>query len=57
MNIEFTSQERVLYRMEYEFAINVRKVTEVEAREQAMNKILEGRSLVKKLRKLGWTKR
>ena len=53
MTIEFTSQERVLYRMQYEFAINVQKLTEAEAREQAMNKILNVRATGKKLRKLG----
>ena len=49
MNIEFTGAERVLFKMAYEFAINVEKLSEAEAREAGMNKVLSKRSLVTKV--------
>jgi hypothetical protein len=49
MKIEFTNAERILFNMTYEFAINVEKLSEKEAREKAMNKILNKRALAKKL--------
>lgn len=50
MNIEFTGTERVLYNVTYEFAINVEKLSEKEAREKAMNKIIKTRALGKKIK-------
>ena len=51
MNIEFTGAERVLFKVAYEFAINVEKLSEAEAREKAMNKILAKRALATKVNK------
>jgi hypothetical protein len=45
MNIEFTGPERVLFKMAYDFAINVQKLTEAEAREAGRNKVLSKRAL------------
>ena len=50
MNIEFTGSERVLFNMAYEFAINVEKLTEAEARQRGMDKVLAKRSLSKKVK-------
>jgi hypothetical protein len=49
MNVEFTSAERVLFRMAYEFAINVERLSEAEARERGLNKVLAKRSLRNKV--------
>ena len=51
MNIEFTGSERVLFNMAYEFAINVEKLTEAEARQRGMDKVLSKRSMSNKLRR------
>lgn len=50
MNIEFTGAERVLFNATYEFAVNVEKLSEIEAREKAMNKVIAKRAMVKKLK-------
>ena len=50
MNIEFTGSERVLFKMAYEFAIAVEKLTEAEARQRGMDKVLAKRSLSKKVK-------
>ena len=50
MNIEFTGAERVLFKATYEFALNIEKLTEAEATEKAMNKILSVRALSKKVK-------
>ena len=50
MQINFTGAERVLFQATYEFAINIEKLTEQQAREKAMNKVLSKRAMVKKLR-------
>ena len=51
MNIEFTGSERVLFKMAYEFAINVEKLTEAEARQRGMDKVLSKRAMSNKLRR------
>jgi hypothetical protein len=50
MSIEFTGAERVLFKAEYDFALNIEKLTEAEATEKAMNKILSVRALSKKIK-------
>jgi hypothetical protein len=55
MNKEFTGAEKVLFKMTYEFAINVEKLTEDEATEKAMNKIIQKRMLGDKLAKEKFT--
>ena len=47
MSIEFTGAERVLFRSTYEFAIEVLRLSDAEAREMAMNKIIKTRALVR----------
>ena len=51
MNIEFTGAERVLFKATYEFAINAEKLSEADATEKAMNKILSKRAMSNKLRR------
>jgi hypothetical protein len=55
MNKEFTGAEKVLFKMTYEFAINVEKLPEDWAIEKAMNKILQKRMMGDKLAKKGFT--
>jgi FPC/CPF motif-containing protein YcgG len=55
MNKEFTGAEKVLFKMTYEFAVNVEKLTEDEATEKAMNKIIQKRMLGDKLAKEKFT--
>ena len=50
MKIEFTSTERVLFKATFEFAMNIEKLSEAEATEKAMNKILQKRAMVKKIK-------
>ena len=52
MNIEFTGAERVLFKMAYEFAINVEKLTEAEARQRGMDKVIAKRSTSNKLKRV-----
>lgn len=47
MNIEFTNVERVLFKATYEFAINAEKLSEKDAIEKAMNKVLQKRAMAK----------
>jgi hypothetical protein len=54
MKKEFTGAERVLFKMTYEFAINVEKLSEEEAIEKAMNKIIQKRALGTQLAKEGF---
>lgn len=49
MNVNFTGPERVLYKITFEHALNVEKLTHQQAQEKAMAKILNKRALVKKL--------
>jgi hypothetical protein len=49
MKIEFTSAERVIWKMTYEFAVNVEKLTPEQAREKAMGKIIAKRVFAKKV--------
>lgn len=51
MNIEFNGPERVLYKMAYEFAINVEKLTEAEARQRGMDKVIAKRAMSNKLKR------
>ena len=51
MNIEFTGSERVLFNMAYEYAINVEKLTEFEACQRGMDKVLSKRAMSNKLRR------
>jgi hypothetical protein len=55
MNVKFTGAEKVLFKMTYEFAINVEKLSEEEAIEKAMNKVIMKRALGKQLEKEGFT--
>lgn len=50
MKIEFTNAERVLFKATFEFAVNVLKLSEADATEKAMNKILQKRSLATKIK-------
>lgn len=50
MQTNFTGAERVLFRATYEFAINIEKLTEQQAREKATNKVLSKRAMAKQLR-------
>lgn len=50
MNIEFTGAEKVLFKATYEFAINVLKLSEEDAVEKAMNKVIMKRAMAKKLK-------
>ena len=54
MTKEFTGAEKVLFKATFEFAINVEKLSESEAYERAMNKIIAKRALVKKIDKSGY---
>jgi|688.fasta_scaffold677806_1 hypothetical protein len=54
MQIEFTGAEKVLFKSTYQFAIKVLKVSEAEANEMAMNKIISKRALSKKIAKSGY---
>ena len=49
MKIEFTSAERVLFKATFEFAVNVEKLSDSEAKEKAMNKILKKRAMASKM--------
>ena len=51
MQVQFTGAERVLFKATYEFALNVEKLTEEQATEKAMNKILSKRALSKKVKR------
>lgn len=53
MNIKFTSAETVLFKATFQFAINVEKLSEAEATERAMNKVLLKRAFATKLSKKG----
>lgn len=54
MQIEFTGAERVLFKVTYEFGVNVEKLSEKEATEKAMNKIIQKRAFGKQLAKEGF---
>jgi len=54
MNIKFTGAESILFKMTYEFAINIEKLSEEEATEKAMNKIIMKRALGDQLEKEGF---
>ena len=47
--LTMTGAERALYAATLEFALHVVKMSEAEAREAAVNKILKTRSLTKRL--------
>ena len=51
MNQQFTGAERVLFKMAYDFALNVEKLTEAEAQQSGMDKVLSKRALGKKVRR------
>ena len=51
MQVQFTGAERVLFKATYEFALNVEKLTEEQATEKAMNKILSKRALAIKVKR------
>ena len=51
MQAQFTGVEKVLFKATYEFALNVEKLTEAEATEKAMNKILSKRALATKVKR------
>jgi hypothetical protein len=51
MSIKFTNAETVLFKATFQFAINVEKLTESEATEKAMNKVISKRALAKKIAK------
>lgn len=51
MQTQFTGAEKVLFKATYQFALDVLKLTEAEATEQAMNKILSTRALSKKVKR------
>jgi hypothetical protein len=53
MQNKFTGVEKVLFKATFEFAINVEKLSVVEAIEKAMNKIVNKRALGVKLAKKG----
>ena len=50
MKTEFTGAEKVLFKATFEFAINTLKLSEDEATEKAMNKILSVRAMSKKIK-------
>jgi len=54
MTKEFTSTEKVLFKATRQYAIEVLKVSEVDANEMAMNKIISTRALSKKVAKSGF---
>jgi hypothetical protein len=49
MNVEYTGAERVLFRMAYDFAINVERLSEAEAQQRGRDKVLAKRSLRNKV--------
>ena len=49
MNVEYTGAERVLFRMAYEFALNVERLSEDEARQRGRDKVLAKRLLRNKV--------
>lgn len=51
MEVQFTGAEKVLYKVTYAFALNHEKLTEEQARERAMNKILSKRALSTKVKR------
>ena len=51
MNIEMTGAEQVLYKVQYKFACDVLELSEPEAREMAMQKIIKTRTLGKQLKR------
>ena len=54
MNVKFTGAEKVLFKISYEFAINVEKLSEEDAIEKAMNKVIMTRALGTQLAKEGF---
>lgn len=48
---QFTSTERVIFKATFNFALNVEKLSEADATEKAMNKVLSMRALSKKVRR------
>jgi uncharacterized protein (DUF2344 family) len=50
MKLEFTNAEKVLFKATYDFAIKYEKLSEADATEKAMNKILSKRALATKLK-------
>ena len=51
MTTTFTGAEKVLFKATYQFAIDMLKLTEAEATEKAMDKILSTRALSKKVKR------
>jgi len=51
MQVQFTGAERVLFKMAYEFAINVERLSEAEARQRGLDKVLSKRSLSTKVKR------
>jgi hypothetical protein len=49
MNVEYTGAERVLFRMAYDFAITVERLSESEAQQRGRDKVLAKRSLRSKV--------
>jgi hypothetical protein len=49
MNVEYTGAERVLFRMAYDFALNVERLSEDEAQQRGRDKVLAKRSLRSKV--------
>lgn len=49
MNVEYTGAERVLFRMAYDFAINVERLSESEAQQRGRDKVLAKRALRNKV--------
>jgi hypothetical protein len=54
MQKELTGTEKVLFKSTYQFAIEILKVSETEANEMAMKKIISKRDLTKKIAKEGF---
>jgi hypothetical protein len=54
MQKELTGAEKVLFKATYQFAIDVLKLSEAEANEMAMNKIISKRALSKKMAREGF---
>jgi hypothetical protein len=51
MNQQFTGAEKVLFKMEYDFALNVEKLTEAQAQQRGLDKVLSKRALSTKLKR------
>jgi len=51
MEVQFTGVEKVLFKATYEFALNIEKLSEADATEKAMNKILSKRALSIKVKR------